>query len=115
MSVRYYLPLRHDLVAKSLLKSLILKQNPLDKYKHKKESEYVYNVGNVEYWWNLSIQTTTKLPHNKPDIVIWNREQKTCNIVEISCPADTNISKKIEEKLNNYGPLVRNMQMMYPE
>ena len=115
MSVRYYLPLRYDLVAKSLLKSLILKQNPLDKYKHQKEPEYVYNIGNVEYWWNLSIQTTTKLPHNKPDIVIWNREQKTCNIVEINCPADTNISKKIEQKLNNYGPLVRNMQMMYPE
>ena len=52
MSVRYYLPLRHDLVAKSLLKSLILKQNPLDKYKHQKEPEYVYNVGNVEYCRN---------------------------------------------------------------
>ena len=63
----------------------------------------------------MSIQTTAKLPHNKPDIAIWYREQKTCNIVEISCPAYTNISKKIEEKLNNYGPLVRNMQMMYPE
>ena len=37
------------------------------------------------------------------------------NIVEISCPVDTNISKKIEEKLSNYGPLVRNIQMMYPE
>ena len=81
MSVRYYLPLRHDLVAKSLLKSLILKQNPLDKYKHQKESEYVYNVGNVEYWLNFSIQATTKLSHNKPDIIIWNREQKTCNIL----------------------------------
>ena len=78
MFVRYYLPLRHDLVAKSLLKSLILKQNPLDKYKHQKEPEYVYNVGNVEYWWNLSIQTTTKLPHNKPDIVIM--EQGTKNL-----------------------------------
>ena len=63
----------------------------------------------------MSIQATTKLPNNKPDTVIWNREQKACNIVEISCPTDTHISKKIEEKLNNYGPLVRNMQMMYPE
>ena len=115
MSVKYYLPLQHNLVAKSLLKLLILKQNPLDKYKHQKEPKYVYNVGNVEYWWNLSIQTTTKLLHNKPDIVIWNRGQETCNIVEISFPADTNISKKIEEKLNNYRPLVCNMQMIYPE
>ena len=63
----------------------------------------------------MSIQTTSKLPNNKPGIVIWNRKKKTCNIVEISCPANTNISKKVEEKLNNYGPLVRNMQMMYPE
>ena len=37
MSVRYYLPLRHDLVAKTLLKLLTLKQNPLDKYKHQKK------------------------------------------------------------------------------
>ena len=37
-----------------------------------------------------------------------------CKIIEISCPADDNITKKVEEKLNNYGPLVRNLQIMYP-
>ena len=31
----------------------------------------------------------------------------------MSCPADVNISRKIDEKLNNYAPLVRNMEIMY--
>ena len=43
-----------------------------------------------------------KLPHNKPDLVIWNTKEKTCNIVEFSCPADINITKKEEEKLSAY-------------
>ena len=48
-----------------------------------------------------------------PDIIIWDLEKKICTIVEVSCPADVSISRKIDEKLNNYAPLVRNMQIMY--
>ena len=39
--------------------------------------------------------------------------EKISTILEVSCPADVNISKKINEKLNNYAPLVRNMQIIY--
>ena len=60
----------------------------------------------TEFSWNLSIKTATKLNHNKPDIVAWTRQ--------ISCPADVNKTKKVEEKLNNYGPLIHNLQIMYP-
>ena len=41
--------------------------------------------------------------------------EKICAIVEVSCPADRNISRKIDEKLNNYASLVRNMQIMYSD
>ena len=40
-------------------------------------------------------------------------EGKICKIIEMSCPADINITKKIEEKLNNYGPLICNLQIIY--
>ena len=114
MSVRYYLPVRYDVVAKTVLKALILKTDPTDKFKHQQDPKYVYKVKDCEFWWNLSIKTATKLKHNKPDIVAWDRAGKICKIIEISCPADVNITKKVEEKLNNYGPLIRNLQMMYP-
>ena len=76
MSVRYYLPIRHDVVAKTVLKALILKIDPTDKIKHQQDPEYVYKVKDCEFWWNLSIKTATKLKHNKPDIVAWDRAGK---------------------------------------
>ena len=87
MSVRYYLPIRHDDVAKTVLKVLILKIDPTDKFQHQQDPEYV---------------------------VAWDRAGKICKIIEISCLADVNITKKVEEKLSNYGPLIRNLQIMYP-
>ena len=60
------------------------------------------------------IKIATKLKHNKPDIVAWDTAGTICKIIEIGCPADANITKQVEEKLNNYGPLIRNLQIMYP-
>ena len=67
------------------------------------------------YWWNVSVKTATKVPHNKPDLMIWDQEAKICSIIEFSCPLDINTNKKVNEKLENSGPLVRNLQIMYPE
>ena len=41
------------------------------------EQEYIQKVGDNEYWRNLSINTAQKVPHNKPDLVIWNTKEKT--------------------------------------
>ena len=107
--------LRHDIVAKAIVKAIILKENPDYKFRHQREPEYNYKVNKTKYWWNIPIQTEIKVLHNKPDIVIWDQEKKICTIVEVSCPADINISRKIDEKLNNYALLVRNMQIMYSD
>ena len=32
-----------------------------------------------------------------------------------SCSAVVNKAKKVEEKLNNYGPLIRSLHIMYPD
>ena len=89
-----------------------MKENSDDKFRQQREPEYVYKVNNTEYWWDIPIQTAMKVPHNKPDIVRWDQEKKICTIVKVSCPADVNISIKIDEKLNNYAPLIRNMKIM---
>ena len=36
-------------------------------------------------------------------------------MVEFNCPADINVSKKVSEKENIYGPLIRSMQLLYPD
>jgi len=113
MSARYYLPIRHDVIAKLLYNKLIMMKNPSFQRSVFETPEYIYKDGNVEYWWNVSVKTITKLKNNKPDVIIWDRDKRECNIIEFSCPADNNVSRKVEEKITIYGPLVRNLQIMY--
>ena len=115
MSARYYFSLRHDEVAKRVLNSHLKKFYPSKEIKFSSEPEYIYERDHREYCWNGSVKTATKVPHNKPDLIIWNRESKICGIIEFSCPLDININKKVNEKLENYGHLVRNLQIMYPD
>ena len=48
-------------------------------------------------------------------MLIWNHNEKLCSIIKFNCPAVINIPRKINEKMNNYGPLLRNLQILYPE
>ena len=115
MSARYYLPLRLDALAKYVLKTVIMKNHSGMKYRELTKYEYVIKHANAEYWWNISIKTATKVPHNKPDIVRWNKLNKECSILEFGYRADVNISNKANEKNNVYGMLIRNMQILYPD
>ena len=114
MSARYYLPLRHDTIAEAIYPALRKKEDSNAKI-YCNKSKFVYNEGRKEYLWNVAVKTAAKVKHNKPDIIEWDTEQKTCEIIEVSCPADVNLLSKINEKENIYGPLIRNMQLMYTD
>ena len=111
MSSRYYLPMRHDIVAKATYNTIIRNKNV--KRSLLQEPDRIFKHDNEEFWWDVPIKTSTNIMHNKPDMVIWNHSEKICTIAEFSCPADINIGKKVKEKTDNYGPLIRNLQMMY--
>ena len=59
MSVRYYLPLRHDVIAKIVYNALI-KENPSYQKCSLESPEYIHKEGNLEYWWNISIYKNCK-------------------------------------------------------
>ena len=71
----------------------------------------VFKHKNDEFGWD--IKTSTKIKHDKPDMVIWNHEGRQCTIIEFSCPADINIGEKINKKIDNYGTLIKNLQMIF--
>ena len=56
-----------------------------------------------------------KLKHNTiiQILLLGIGQEKCVKFIEISCSADVNIRKKVEENLNSYGPLIRNLQIMY--
>ncbi|GJQ83037.1 hypothetical protein Trydic_g15851 [Trypoxylus dichotomus] len=63
-----------------------------------RDPETVITNDRCKMYWNLSLSTTTKLPHNKPDLVILNSLEKKMYVIEMSCPGVTNIADKEGEK-----------------
>ena len=112
MSSRYYLPLSHDVIAKTIYEKILPKENPDKKKLINNETEFITTVNNKELCWNIQVKTSSKVPHNRPYMIVWDKTKKLCYIIKLSCPADINIVNKVSEKQNRYEPLIRNMQMM---
>ena len=47
--------------------------------------------------WNFSIQTEMKINHNKPDLIVLEKE-KIWYIVDVACPFDPQIENKGKDK-----------------
>ena len=48
----------------------------------------------------MPIHTDRTIAANRPDIVLKNKKDKTCLLIDMAIPLDTNTSVKTTEKLN---------------
>ena len=68
----------------------------------------------IELWWDYSIKTISQVRHNKPDIVFWLPEKKTCCIIDICIPLDENVHKQEKQKVDTYTELKVALLRLYP-
>ena len=55
--------------------------------------------------WDFPIRTDRTIQANRPDIIIKHKQNKTCQLIDMSVPSDSNISAKEFEKLSKYKDL----------
>ena len=61
--------------------------------------------------WDMQVHTDKTIKANKPDIIIKDKQEKTCMLIDMAIPSDQNTSVKVAEKLSKYkdlGPVVQN-------
>ena len=104
-----YLHVRHNQVAR------ILYQEVLQNERLEFSPPEVTTKNQLEVWWDQEIKTTKKVKQNRPDMTIWNNEDMTCKIVEVTCPLDTNLQQAYELKQQKYIQLISQMQILYPK
>ena len=46
-----------------------------------------------------------KIDHDKPDLVLLDKKEKTCYVIDVACPFDTRVEKKEKEKFEHYTDL----------
>ena len=117
LSSNLYLHYRHNPVAKALYKEITAEvryEGDADRKTTPSEPPNVTKIGDTEIWWDHAISTATKIPHNRPDVVIWNKENKTCQVIDICFPLDTNVQLRHGTKRDNYVPLIDQLRRIYP-
>ena len=65
-------------------------------YDHKPER--VLENESIILWWDFKLQTNKVLQHTGPDMTVLQKENHKCLLLDISCPFDTKIQEKEQEK-----------------
>ena len=63
--------------------------------------------------WDFMIQCDKMIEHRKPDIVLVDKVQQKCLIIDVACPGDNRIAEKEEEKLQRYDLLKREIKRLW--
>ena len=72
-------------------------------YEH--EPQTVTEKDNITILWDMPIQTDREIKANRPDIVIKDKQEKSCLLIDMSIPTEKNTSVKVTEKLSKYKDL----------
>jgi hypothetical protein len=63
--------------------------------------------------WNHAVHTDREVTANRPDIIIKNKKEKTCALIDVAIPADRNVVQKEAEKKLKYKSLGTEIQRMW--
>ena len=80
-------------------------------YEH--EPKTVTENDSVTILWDMPIHTERTIAANRPDIVLKNKKDKTCLLIDMTIPLDTYTSVKTMEKLTKYKDLEIEVERMW--
>ena len=63
--------------------------------------------------WNQAVHTDREVTANRPDIIIKNKKEKTCTLIDVAIPTDRNVVQKEVEKKLKYKSLCIEIQRMW--
>ncbi|VDD85484.1 unnamed protein product, partial [Enterobius vermicularis] len=92
---------RHDNVARCIMFMLCEKYG-IPPYHYSVQVPPVTISNNIKILWGMPVQTREPMVHRKPDIVLYDGEQKIVIVVEVSVPFVSGISHQIQLKTNRY-------------
>ena len=111
LSSSLYISARHDNIAQMRMHGIAKIKQPK---KQRGSFSAVSNTTTQEIWWDHRVSTVHKVKHNCPDVIIWDKEQKKCTVIDICAPIDFNVNNRHFIKIDKYMPLVSELQQLHP-
>eukprot|EP00957_Ditylum_brightwellii_P196074 14939048-Ditylum_brightwellii.AAC.1 len=66
----------------------------------RKEGKVAELNDGIEVWWDKTVEVDRAVEVNQPNIVLLDQKNQPALLIEVSCPADTNMVKKTVEKIS---------------
>ncbi|XP_045482803.1 uncharacterized protein LOC123686614 [Harmonia axyridis] len=106
---------RHDAMARVYHQAIAKKCGLIKKTVRPFEYRPSNILENEHYklYWDNFITTDQTIKHNRPDILLHNKIERTMEILDVAIPADDNIAKAFTEKLTKYQDLAFEMKTIY--
>ena len=73
----------------------------------------MYEERDVTVLWNQAVHADREVTANRPDIIIKNKKDKTCTLIDVAIPADRNVVQKEAEKKLKYKSLYIEIKRMW--
>ena len=67
----------------------------------------------INFLWDFSIRTDHELGARSPDLLIVNKREKSCQIIDVAIPENGRVRKKEDEKVEKYQNLAKEVWKMY--
>jgi len=65
--------------------------------------------------WDQTVRTDKKVICNRPDIIIWDKEKKKVQLIDIAVPHTSNMQTTYEEKITKYRELGQQIRSVWKE
>ena len=63
--------------------------------------------------WDFNIQTDNEIQARRPDIVVVNKKDRKCYIIDVAVPGDVRIAEKETEKIEKHDELKREVERLW--
>ncbi|CAM2721309.1 unnamed protein product [Rotaria socialis] len=106
----------HDSVARSIHYRICQKFG-LTPPHYSQKVESVLENDSIKLYWNQPVQTKALIRHNKPDIIVFNKPNKTALIIEVAVSWFTGIERQVQIKTSRYcvnSNWEHDMKLPYP-
>ena len=80
-------------------------------YEHAPED--VVENEEVKILWDVMIQCDREIKARKLDVVVVNKNERSCAIIDMAIPGDTRVSEKEKEKIERYQEIKREIKRMW--
>ena len=76
-------------------------------------NESVLENENYKLLWDFSIRTDHNIEARRPDLVLVDKSEKRCQIIDVAIPEDSGVKEKEDEKTEKYQNLARELRRLW--